>query len=157
MNKNFLVILSSLTLLLIIFTLFLGEPHESKVPYEIHTACASFDISGKFDATGNIALFEGKKLSVPEETLALKETCVLGVASQERWIEVDLSEQKLLAWEGDQLFLETPISSGLPWWKTPGGEFRVWIKLRVTKMEGGQGKYYIVKSSGQRRAGIFSA
>ena len=52
------------------------------------------------------------------------------------------SEQKLKAWEGDRLFLETPVSTGLSWWPTPTGEFRIWIKLRATKMEGGSGKYY---------------
>jgi lipoprotein-anchoring transpeptidase ErfK/SrfK len=53
-----------------------------------------------------------------------------------------LSEQKLKAWEGSSLFLETPVSTGLPWWPTPTGEFNIWIKLRATKMEGGEGKYY---------------
>ena len=68
---------------------------------------------------------------------------VLGTASpSERWIEIDLSEQKLKAWDGNALFLETPISTGLPWWPTPKGEFRIWIKLRFTKMEGGSGRYY---------------
>ena len=67
----------------------------------------------------------------------------MGIASpNERWIEVDLSEQKLRAWDGNALFLETPISSGLPWTPTPKGEFRIWIKLRFTKMEGGEGQYY---------------
>jgi hypothetical protein len=40
------------------------------------------------------------------------------------------------------LFLETPVSTGLRFWPTPKGEFRIWIKLRATKMEGGVGKYY---------------
>jgi lipoprotein-anchoring transpeptidase ErfK/SrfK len=38
--------------------------------------------------------------------------------------------------------LETLVSTGLPWYPTPTGEFRIWIKLRATKMEGGEGKYY---------------
>jgi len=48
----------------------------------------------------------------------------------------------LRAWEGGNIFLETKISSGLPGTPTPKGEFRVWVKLRATKMEGGQGRYY---------------
>jgi lipoprotein-anchoring transpeptidase ErfK/SrfK len=67
----------------------------------------------------------------------------LGVSnSQEKWIEVDLSDQHLKAWDGNSLFLETLVSTGLPWWPTPTGEFRIWVKLRATKMEGGEGAYY---------------
>jgi lipoprotein-anchoring transpeptidase ErfK/SrfK len=66
----------------------------------------------------------------------------LGITNEERWIEVDLSEQKLRAWEGNSLFLESPVSTGLPWWPTPEGEFRIWAKVRATRMEGGEGKYY---------------
>ena len=67
---------------------------------------------------------------------------VLGITSSDKWIEVDLSDQNLKAWEGGSIFLESAISSGLPWWPTPKGEFNIWIKLRATKMEGGSGKYY---------------
>ncbi|MEK7182665.1 MAG: L,D-transpeptidase, partial [Patescibacteria group bacterium] len=70
------------------------------------------------------------------------QTSVLGESADSRWIEVDLSEQKLRAWDGSELFLETLVSTGLPWSPTPTGEFRIWIKLRATKMEGGSGKYY---------------
>lgn len=93
-----------------------------------------------------VAIFEGKEVPVPAlPTLAqgtnIKKR-VLGDNTQARWIEVDLSEQKLRAWDGDQLFLETSVSSGLPWSPTPTGEFRIWTKYRATKMEGGAGKYY---------------
>ena len=59
-----------------------------------------------------------------------------------KWIEIDLSEQKIKAWDGDNLFLESLVSTGLPWYPTPQGEYKIWIKLRATKMEGGEGKYY---------------
>ncbi|KKR30144.1 MAG: ErfK/YbiS/YcfS/YnhG family protein [Candidatus Woesebacteria bacterium GW2011_GWA1_39_8] len=48
----------------------------------------------------------------------------------------------LYAWEGDNLFLKTPVSTGLAWWPTPTGEFHIWAKLRATTMEGGEGNYY---------------
>jgi len=81
-------------------------------------------------------------LSIPQLAFEEREFKVLSLSTEERWIEVDLSEQKLKAWEGGSLFLETPVSTGLPWWPTPKGEFRIWIKLRATRMEGGSGKYY---------------
>jgi len=106
-------------------------------------ACATADFSG-VPALDALAIFEGRELSVPTAIAAApSHTDVLGVASpSERWIEVDLSDQKLYAWDGSSLFLESAISSGLPQTPTPTGEFRVWIKLRATKMEGGVGRYY---------------
>lgn len=105
------------------------------------TACTSSNFSGKFEQDF-AAAFEGDSVRAPR--IAEKQVGdVLGVAVlTQRWIEIDLSEQKLRAWDGNNLFLETLISTGLPWWPTPVGEFRIWIKLRYTKMEGGEGKYY---------------
>lgn len=90
--------------------------------------------------TGN---YYGEIVSVPSLSMVEpKAPPVLGVSAGERWIEVDLSEQKVRAWEGNALFLESLVSTGMPWWPTPQGEFRVWDKVRATKMEGGSGKYY---------------
>ena len=89
-----------------------------------------------------IAYFEGQKVNVPGVATRELVQPVLGVTNEEKWVEVDLSEQKVRAWEGNTLFLESLVSTGLPWWATPPGEFRVWAKVRATKMEGGTGKYY---------------
>jgi lipoprotein-anchoring transpeptidase ErfK/SrfK len=102
------------------------------------------DLSGEIDYSAKTAHFEGKQIVIPEIVFSddSEVYSVLGLANEERWIEVDLSDQKLYAWEGDKLFLETLISTGLPWFPTPTGEFRIWIKLRATKMEGGSGRLY---------------
>lgn len=105
-------------------------------------ACTGADSSGIFDPAEKVGYFEGKSVDVPPMALLARLPVLSAQEGAERWIEVDLSEQKLVAWEGDQLFLETKISTGLPQWPTPVGEFRVWTKLRATKMEGGSGKYY---------------
>jgi len=91
--------------------------------------------------------YHQKQINIPSSVFndnlsSKKLSSVLGSTSEEKWIEVDLSQQKLWAWEGDKLFLETLVSTGLPWWPTPQGEFRIWAKTRATKMEGGEGKYY---------------
>lgn len=104
--------------------------------------CGCTDYSGAIDLSTKMALFEGKSLNIPELAYSDEPRKVLSVASEERWIEVDLSEQKLGAWEGSNLFLETAVSTGLPWWPTPQGEFRIWVKLKATRMEGGEGRYY---------------
>lgn len=147
MKNNFLMVLASGALILILsFLLFnhfsIKKTEKVESVGELYSSIKNGDLSGLVRQEEQVAFFEGQKLNIPEilfETDAYK---VLGVANNEKWIEVDLSEQKLRAWEGGKLFLETLVSTGLPWWPTPTGEFRIWIKLRSTKMEGGSGKYY---------------
>jgi len=104
--------------------------------------CYVENLSGILEP-GMTGIFEGSSVSVPVLAEAGVDTEVLGQTNpNERWIEVDLSDQLLRAWDGSALFLETRISSGLPGTPTPTGEFRVWVKLRAGKMEGGQGRYY---------------
>lgn len=102
--------------------------------------------SGEFKQREKIALFEGRRIDIPGPILDLgarfPSRNILGAQTNERWVEVDLSEQKLFAWEGEKKFLETLVSTGLPWYPTPKGEFRIWTKFHHTKMEGGSGRHY---------------
>ena len=137
-NRRFFLI--ALPIAFIIISLLVYFQTDSKIG-DI-SGCQPIGFTGEVDINDRVAIFEGKEMGVPRMAYEIKESPVLGISSQDRWIEVDLSDQKLKAWEGNELFLETPISSGLPWWPTPEGEYRIWIKLRATKMEGGSGKYY---------------
>jgi lipoprotein-anchoring transpeptidase ErfK/SrfK len=56
----------------------------------------------------------------------------------EKRIEVDLTTQTVKAYEGDKLYFETKTSTG-KWGRTPTGEFTIWVKLRATRMSGGEG------------------
>jgi len=61
-----------------------------------------------------------------------------------RRIEVDLTTQRLYAYENDRLIYDFLISSGT-WDRTPVGTFTVWTKIRSQKMSGGSkelGTYY---------------
>lgn len=49
---------------------------------------------------------------------------------------MDLKRQTLIAHDGNDIFLESPISSGL-FDSTPPGEYHIWYKIRSTLMEGG--------------------
>lgn len=63
----------------------------------------------------------------------------------ERWIEVNLQEQTLAAYEGSRMVYATLISSGLPHTPTITGLYRVWIKIKHRKMSLGsleRGDYY---------------
>lgn len=56
-------------------------------------------------------------------------------------IEIDLSAQRLYAFEGEKKVFDFVISSGKPWWPTPSGTYRPWTKLRYDRMRGGSVKY----------------
>jgi lipoprotein-anchoring transpeptidase ErfK/SrfK len=64
-----------------------------------------------------------------------------GGITEERWIDVDLSEQRFTAYEGNALVHSFLVSTGLPATPTPVGQFRIWIKLRYDDMAGAE--YYI--------------
>ncbi len=101
--------------------------------------CPASTAEGTIDPTGTVAFWNNQPitpLSALADTLSTDEKKVLGTTSDEKWIEVDLSDQKLTAYQGDSIFLESLISSG-KWGKTPPGEYRIWYKIRATKMEGG--------------------
>ncbi|HCK67012.1 MAG TPA: hypothetical protein DHW49_12175 [Anaerolineae bacterium] len=53
-----------------------------------------------------------------------------------RWFDVDLSDQRMYAYEGDTLVRTFVVSTGT--WQTPTikGKFKVWIKLRSAPMSG---------------------
>lgn len=92
----------------------------------------------------DLATFNGINLEPPDIDLAiLDKSKVLGTesASGEKRIVVDLTTQTLKAYEGDELYFETLISSG-KLFPTPTGEFTIWKKIRATKMSGGEGAGY---------------
>jgi hypothetical protein len=98
------------------------------------------DLSGAIEKHPE-GVFLGQKVLAPSylEIFPLKK--VLGTRAGPRHISVDLSRQRLYAYEGNQLVYEFPVSTG-KWGRTPTGEFRIWIKLLRTKMEGGSGNTY---------------
>lgn len=90
-------------------------------------------------------VFNNKTCNVPAIVAEAKaQEQVLGNSSGEKRIEIDLAQQRLYAYEGDKLVYNFVVSTG-KWNRTPTGEFRIWIKLRSTKMSGGSkalGTYY---------------
>jgi hypothetical protein len=59
-----------------------------------------------------------------------------GVGRDEKWIVVDLSEQTLVAYEGDRVVLATLVSSGKAGHETPVGSFRIQRKYVSKTMSG---------------------
>ena len=102
-------------------------------------------LTGNYNATSQNAIFNSKK--VPAAPLIAKrnpDTQVLGENSSNKRIEVDLTNQRLYAYEGDTKVFDFLVSTG-KWGRTPTGTFRIWTKLRYTLMTGGSqalGTYY---------------
>ncbi|MBN1977691.1 MAG: LysM peptidoglycan-binding domain-containing protein [Anaerolineae bacterium] len=53
-----------------------------------------------------------------------------------RWIDVDLSAQRLTAYQGSTAVRSTLVSTGLPATPTPTGKFHIYVKYRATLMSG---------------------
>ena len=97
------------------------------------------DLSGNYNYLEQLGEWEGSRITTfpyrSRMDLATRNVLSLVSFSNKR-IEIDLTHQKLYAFEGENKVFEFPISSGLYNW-TPTGEFWVWIKLRYTLMTGG--------------------
>lgn len=119
----------------------------NKEPFCANSASCIKDLSGVYERNAKTAIFEGKTVKVPVQkaiAIANPQKNVLGETTGPKKIAVDLTNQRLYAYEGDTVVMEFPVSTG-KWWPTPTGEFDIWVKLRYTKMEGGNkalGTYY---------------
>lgn len=60
----------------------------------------------------------------------------VGGSGGAHWIDVDLSQQRVYAYEGDAIVNSFVVSTGT--WQTPTvtGKYKIWIKLRSTSMTG---------------------
>ena len=113
-------------------------PAHSPLPCANSVTCAK-DLSVKVE-NNSIGFFEGQKVMPPPIDLTTKTDTVLGasVAPGEKHIYVDLSKQTLYAYQGKTLVMQTLVATG-KWHPTPTGDFSIWLKLRATRMTGGEG------------------
>lgn len=82
------------------------------------------------------AQFHGQPVLPPPIASLTLPPRVLGAFSGDKHIEVDLTNQKVYAFEGNTKVYDFTVSTG-KWAPTPTGEFTIWAKVRSTKMEGG--------------------
>ena len=136
--SNFFLLLLALVVLLVVTVVVknLTRP----------TACANSisclgDLAGKYEE-GGIGTFMGRSIAAPTYIAdSSGGSRVLGTTAEEKHIFVDLSTQTLKAYEGEKLIHTFPVSTG-KWYETPTGDFRIWVKLRYTRMAGGSGSTY---------------
>lgn len=93
--------------------------------------------SNTFDSSATTAIFNNEPVALPNQIAnetPLKR--VLGIASGEKRIYVDLTNQRLYAYQGDTLVYSFLVSTG-KWHPTPTGTFNISLKFRYIKMSGG--------------------
>ena len=79
------------------------------------------------------ALLTGPRLFEPvDEALLAHEPA----SADEKWIEVDVTKQRVTAWEGNVPVMSFISSTGLPGTPTVLGEFKIYWKLQSTLMTG---------------------
>ena len=94
-------------------------------------------LAENFNPSATTAVFHNQLFTVPSlpEPSALLAQ-VLGWGSADKRIEIDLTNQRLYAYEGDRKVFDFLVSTG-KWGRTPTGNFQTWVKLRATLMQGG--------------------
>jgi lipoprotein-anchoring transpeptidase ErfK/SrfK len=60
----------------------------------------------------------------------------VGLAPGEKWIDVDLSEQHLTAYEGSVPVFQSLVSTGTAAHPTVTGQFRIWLRFQSQDMDG---------------------
>jgi len=93
-------------------------------------------ISEYYDPLARVGIFNNKEVAVPRDQPQVLGDMVAMTNNSDKYIEVDLTSQKVYTYENGQRLKEYLISSGT-WGRTPTGIFKIWIKIRSQKMSGG--------------------
>lgn len=97
-----------------------------------------YDLSNNnFDFQATVAIFNNGNVPMPSYVAQRAPILpVLGDTTDNKKIYVDLTHQRLYAYEGSNLIYDFPVSTG-KWGRTPTGTFSIWGKFRYVRMTGG--------------------
>lgn len=98
------------------------------------TVVAVFEASGRWTRIGADRWVETARLRIARQSAA-----PAGVAADARWIDVDLDQQVLIAYEGATPVYATLVSTGRKKWRTPIGVYRVREKAERRRMRSPDG------------------
>ena len=102
----------------------------------LSVGCKPSTLTGLVDPSETVAFWLNNpvtSMTVLADTMSISQKKVLGATTSDKWIEIDLGKQKIIAHQGDDIFLESLVSTGL-FNRTPVGEYHIWYKIRATKM-----------------------
>jgi hypothetical protein len=130
----FSILLAPLVLLSLGLLLF-KPPTSQRLP---QTPLNLSQLTGEYDPLDTHGWFHTQTFPAPQHLAFLPQPQpqVLGQTSSPKRIEIDLTNQRIYAYEGDRQVYNYLVSTG-KWGRTPTGHFNIWVKLRYTKMEGG--------------------
>ena len=86
-------------------------------------------VAGNVTLQPSITLSQDISTKISQQLVALKE-------SDKRWIEIDLSSQRLTAWEGNQAVKTIIVSTGKKSTPTIPGVFQIQSKREIDRMRG---------------------
>lgn len=127
MNNFWFKLLLSLNIFLLATLVLVSYPGK---PIRILSAGDEFDYSQES------AIFNNDGVGAKPIAFVDEKPQVLGDTSGGKRIEVDLTNQRVYAYEGDRQVYNFLVSTG-KWGRTPTGTFEIWVKYRYTKMSGG--------------------
>lgn len=126
-----------------------SQPQVADQIYVVQRGDSLYAIAARFDTTVQALMaanglpnpnfvWVGQRLRIRAgEPLA--QTALIAAGAPEdgkRWIEVNLSNQTLTAWQGDVAVMHTSISSGTDWFPTVTGRFQIERKYTKQRMTG---------------------
>ena len=84
-------------------------------------------------------IYSGQRLRIPGKSSGSSKSSGStnwNAASGQKWIEVDLSRQKVAARQGNKIIKTFKVSTGTARYPTPTGTFRIYARYRSTRMSG---------------------
>jgi len=103
--------------------------------------CSSKNSRNYFDPSQTAAIWQNQNISPLlglKNNLSVDKQRILGIESQDKTIEINLSRKKLIARQGDKVILETSINIG-KYVNSPQGEFSISNKYLSVDLSGGSG------------------
>jgi lipoprotein-anchoring transpeptidase ErfK/SrfK len=88
---------------------------------------------------GRLRVGEGAWIATSHLRVAQKTDPPATTAEEEKWLDVDLDQQVVVAYEGRAPVYATLVSTGIAKWPTPPGVYRIWVKFAETDMNGQMG------------------
>ncbi len=114
------------------------------LPLQYQPSVQDIEQGGYYDYAEEKGVWHGEEVTSVKSPNPSKPIQVLGTNSGNKRIEVDLTNQKVYAYEGDARVFEFTVSTG-KWGATPTGTFTIAYKNYSQKMSGGSkalGTYY---------------
>jgi lipoprotein-anchoring transpeptidase ErfK/SrfK len=85
---------------------------------------------------GGLQIVSAEETNSPQDEIASIENTIDAQARAGKWIQVNLAQQRMTAWNGGSAYLSSLCSTGTARYPTVRGTFRVYVKYVATRMRG---------------------